>query len=115
MHSTTAFSGGSRYRPTTSMTLASSCGSVENRKPPVRHGWIPCSRQIRATVALPIFNLPPSALDDQCVRPLDFDGGVSVAATTLAESTRRGRPLRAASRSPYSCLLYTSDAADDLL
>ena len=32
---TTAFSGGARYRPTTSRTLASSCGSVENLNPSV--------------------------------------------------------------------------------
>src|SRR4029450_2108782 len=31
-HSTTAFSGGCRYSPTTSWILASSCGSVENLK-----------------------------------------------------------------------------------
>jgi hypothetical protein len=44
--------------------------------------------------------LVPNDRYDQCVRPLDFNGGLSVAATTLAESTWRGRPLRAASPSP---------------
>jgi transposase len=39
--STIAFSGGLRYSPTTSRTLASSSGSVENLNVSHRHGWIP--------------------------------------------------------------------------
>jgi len=42
-HSTTASSGGLRCRPTTSRTLASSCGSVENLQPSVlgaRAYWV---------------------------------------------------------------------------
>ena len=37
-HRTTAFSGGSRYSPTTSRTLASNSGSVENLNVSRRHG-----------------------------------------------------------------------------
>ena len=37
-HTTTAFSGGFRYSPTTSPTLASSSGSVDNLNPPDRCG-----------------------------------------------------------------------------
>ena len=40
---------GSRYSPTTSRTLASSWGSVENLKVSSRHGRIPHLRQIAAT------------------------------------------------------------------
>jgi hypothetical protein len=49
IESTTAFSGGSIYRPTTSRTFASSCGPVENLKLSRRHGCRPHLRQIRAT------------------------------------------------------------------
>ena len=47
MQSTTAFSGGFRYSPTTSRTLASSSGSVENLNVSCRHGCRFHSRQIR--------------------------------------------------------------------
>ena len=40
-HSTTALSGGARYRPTTSVTLPTSSGSVEYLKVPDLQGWIP--------------------------------------------------------------------------
>ena len=41
MQSTTAFSGGCRYSPTTSRTLASSSGSVENLNVSTRQGCTP--------------------------------------------------------------------------
>jgi hypothetical protein len=41
MLSTIAFSGGARYRPTTSVTLATSSGSVENLNVSLRHGCTP--------------------------------------------------------------------------
>lgn len=53
-HSTTALSGGARYRPTTSVTLATSSGSVEYLKVPDLQGWIPWLRHTRATVVLPM-------------------------------------------------------------
>jgi hypothetical protein len=37
-HNTTALSGGAKYSPTTSVTLATSSGSVENRNDSDRHG-----------------------------------------------------------------------------
>lgn len=74
------------------MTLASSSGSVENRNPSARQSWTPCSRQIRATVALPIPSFFASAREDYCVRPVDLAGGFNVAAITFTGSTRLGRP-----------------------
>ena len=94
MQSTTAFSGGSRYSPTTSRTLASSCGSVENLNVSTRHGCRPQLRQIRETVANPMPSSAASSRLDQWVTPSRSGGGVNVAATTCASSTRRGRPDR---------------------
>lgn len=91
-----------QVEPTTSTTLASSSGSVEKRNPSDRQGWMPYSRQTRATVALPMPSFLDSAREDQCVNPVDFAGGASVAAITLALSTRRGRPDRSRSARPSS-------------
>jgi hypothetical protein len=51
MQTTTAFVGGSRYRPTTPVILASSSGSVLNLKVSAFHGCNPQRRQILVTVA----------------------------------------------------------------
>jgi hypothetical protein len=99
-HSTTAFCGGARYRPTTSVTLATSSGSVENLNVSERHGWMPNSRHARVTVASPSLSLRASNRLDQWVTPRDFGGGLSVADTIAAGSTVRGRPDRGASASP---------------
>jgi hypothetical protein len=64
-HSTTALSGGSRYSPTTSQTLASSSGSVENLNVAVCQGLRPCSRQTRATVLWLQPSSPASSRLDQ--------------------------------------------------
>ena len=80
-HSTTAFSGGARYSPTTSVTLATSCGSVENLNVSARHGCTPYSRHAVATVAFPIRRCRPNSRLDQCVTPYFFGGGRSVADT----------------------------------
>ena len=100
--STTAFSGGCRYSPTTSRTLASSSGSVENLNVSTRQGCSFQSRQIRATMAKPTPSSAASSRLDQCVTPSRCGGGVSVAATTCASSTRRGRPDRLRSCSAAS-------------
>src|SRR6516225_8802986 len=50
MHSTTADSGGFRYRPTTSVSLSSNAGSVEILKVSTRWGLSPRAFQIRCTV-----------------------------------------------------------------
>src|ERR1019366_7188097 len=99
-HSTTAFSGGAKYNPTTSMTLATSSGSVENLNVSTRHGVAPYSRQALATVAFPIPRCRASNLEDQCVTPYLRGGGASVAATTSRCSTVRGLPERGSSSSP---------------
>ena len=51
MHSTIAFSGGFRYRPTTSTSFSSNRGSFESLNVSTRCGLIPRADQIRCTVA----------------------------------------------------------------
>ncbi len=99
-HNTIAFSGGFRYRPTTSRTLASSSGSVENLKVSRRHGLTPYLRQARATVASPIPKWLPSSRDDQWVTPSLAGGGSRVAAMIAASSIVFGRPGRCSSSRP---------------
>jgi len=108
-HSTTAFSGGARYRPTTSRTLASSSGSVENLNVSRRHGCTWYRRQARATVASPTPRRPASSRVDQCVTPRRSGGGSRVAAMMAASSTVLGRPERGSSSSPaMPCAAYRS-------
>src|SRR3954454_21554265 len=95
-----AFSGGARYRPTTSVTLATSSGSVENLNVYTRQGATPYSRQALATVPLLTPRGRGSSRDDQCVTPSRFGGGRRVAAPPLRLSPTRGRPDRARSSSP---------------
>ena len=64
-HSTIAFSGGARYNPTMSVTLATSSGSVENLNVSDRHGCTPTSRHAFATVLLLVFKCEASNRDDQ--------------------------------------------------
>jgi hypothetical protein len=92
---TMARSGGCRYRPTTSRTLASSCGSVENLKVSSRHGLRSYSAHTRATVLWLTPSWSASSRDDQCVTPRCSGGGVSVAARISARRSARtvwGRP-----------------------
>src|SRR5947209_9838098 len=90
--STTALSGGFRYKPTTSRTLASSSGSVENLNVSDRHGCRPHLRQIVPTHTCEIPNSAPSNREDQCVIPSRCGGGSNVADTTATSSTCWGRP-----------------------
>src|SRR5260370_41739242 len=75
MQTTTAFWGGCKYRPTTSVTLASSCGSVENLNPSVRCGCRPNRRHSRVMEAwltlifLVRASQSASRRDDQFVTP----------------------------------------------
>ena len=69
IQTTTALSGGFKYNPTTSRTLASNSGSVENLNVSRRHGCRFHSRQIRATDANEIPKCLPSSRADQCVTP----------------------------------------------
>ena len=97
MQSTTAFSGGFRYSPTTSRIFASSSGSVENLNVSRRHGCSFHLRQIRATEA----NEIPSSRGQQPGRPVRHPQtgrraapSASVATTTSISSISGGRPLR---------------------
>jgi hypothetical protein len=87
---TTALAGGSRYRPTTSRTLAT------------RWGWMPHLRQIRATDANEMPSSAPRNRADQCVIPSRSGGRpslASVATTTSISSITAGRPERGSSSS----------------
>jgi hypothetical protein len=87
--STTARAGGCRYSPTTSWTLAASCGSVENLKVSARHGLIPYSRQTRAMVSRLTPSSPASSRVDQWVIPSRGGGGLSVTLRISARWVRR--------------------------
>ena len=89
MLTTTAFCGGSKYRPTTSRILAFSSGSVENVHVSTRHGCTFHSRQIRATVATETPSSGPSSRDEECVSPSDAG---RAAASTATSSWVAGRP-----------------------
>lgn len=90
------------YSPTTSQTLASNSGSVENSNVSARHGYRSHYRQILATVAFPIPGSFASSREDQCVTPSLAGGLVSVATTTSFCEILRGRPGLSRSRSAAS-------------
>ena len=98
--STTALSGGFRYNPTTSRTLASSSGSVENLNVSAFHGCSPHRRQILPIQTCEIPSSAPSSRDDQCVTPSRSGGASSVASTTATSSITGGRPALGMSCSP---------------
>ena len=89
---TIALSGGFRYRPTTSRTLASNSGSVENLNVSTRHGCRPHLFQILPTHTCEIPSSAPNSREDQCVTPSRSGGDSSVADTTATSSTTRRRP-----------------------
>jgi len=68
-HSTIACADGSRDNPTTSRTLASSSGSVENLKASVCQGLPSCLAHPRATVLWLIPSWSASSRRDQWVTP----------------------------------------------
>ncbi len=82
-----------------SVSLASSCGSVENLKVSRRHG---CRSHFRQTSMMLAGEIPRSLAsnrDDQCVTP-SRSGGLSSVRTTIAlSSTVRGLPERGMSSS----------------
>ncbi len=97
MHSTTALSGGFRYRPTTSVSFSSKRLSLESLKVFTRCGCSPRAHQIRCTVA----GLTPCdlAIDRQlqCVSPCGLSCSVActIAATFSAPiEGLRPRPSR---------------------
>ena len=75
-HSTSAFSGGFMYSPTTSRTLSTNCGSVDSLNVSWRCGLSPNARQIReiADWLIPV----AAAIDrvDQCVASTGLDSRV---------------------------------------
>ena len=99
-HNTIALVGGARYNPTTSVTFATSSGSVENLNVSERQGCTPYSRQAVAMVLLLIPKCFPRRREDQCVTPYLFGGDANVIETILRWSIVRGRPERASSSSP---------------
>src|SRR4029453_15313880 len=109
-HSTTAASGGSRYRPTTSYTLSTNNGSLDSLKVSARCGWRPKSRQIRPIVDFDNPDRSAINLRDQCVA---FFGVSSRVATTTSSTWSRaidgGRPGRSSSTSPSRRLATNRD------
>src|SRR5213076_2664615 len=88
----TAFSGGLRYKPTTSVSLAASCGSVENLKFSRRQGCRSHLCQTSMMLAVDTPSSRASSRDDQWVTPSRFGGGSSVVTTIFTSSTDLGRP-----------------------
>ncbi len=102
-HSTTPRSGGFRYRPTTSLSLATNCGSRESLNVSARCGWSPNARQIRCTADC--VRPTSAAIDrvDQCVASLGADSSVLViTSSTIASVIVRGCPGRGSSTRPSS-------------
>jgi hypothetical protein len=102
-HTTIACSGGSRYNPTTSRTLASNSGSVENLNVSVCHGLTSCSAHTLATVLWLTPSSVASSREDQWVTPSAWGGRLRVVARISARRARRtvwGRPRRCRSASP---------------
>ena len=99
---TKAWSGGPRYRPTTSRILGSSSGTVPNLNVSTWPGRMPQRRQTRATLANEMPSSAASSRADHCAAP-SRGGGLpslaSVATTTSASSIRGGRPERGSSSS----------------
>ncbi len=104
MHNTIAFSGGFRYRPTTSTSFSSKRMSLESLKVLTLCGLSPRADQIRCTVA---GETPCAFASDrqlQCVSPLGFVWSVActIASTfSVAIDTFRPRPARTTDR-PFS-------------
>ncbi|CAM5227224.1 hypothetical protein SHIRM173S_09912 [Streptomyces hirsutus] len=101
MHSTRAFSGGSRQGPTTSRTLSMSNGSVDSRDVCERCGARANARQIReiADCDMPV----AAAIDlvDQWVAFFGFSSGVlTMTRSTSASVIFRGAPGRGSSDRP---------------
>ncbi len=94
------FRAGLRYRPTTSVSLATSSGSVENLNVSARYGFTPNSCQAFATVEWSTPTRAVRSRDDQCVTPNLAGGGFNVSATIARRSTRAGRLGRSRSLSP---------------
>ena len=74
--STTADSGGCRYRPTTSWIFSTNCGSLESLNPSSRWGLSSNERQIRPMVDFDSPVLSAIFARDQCVAFAGVDSSV---------------------------------------
>ena len=81
---TTARSGGSRYNPTTSVSLASKSASLDNLNTSARQGRRPLARQIRATVSLPT---PWRAANDRVDQHTDPSSGTAATVSPTIAAT----------------------------
>src|SRR5215472_1967258 len=97
-HSTTAVSGGSWYKPTTSTTLSTNSGSEDSLKVPVKCGFRSNFRQIRPIVDLDSPLRAAIEDRDQCVAPCGVSSKVAVmTSSTLSSKIDGGRPGRGSS------------------
>ena len=102
-HTTTARSGGARYRPTTSRTLSTKGGSRESFQVSTRWGCRPKARQMREIADWE----SPSSRASERVEGWVASAGVLSRVRTITSSTWaslivRGRPGRGSSTRPSS-------------
>ena len=100
-HSTTAFSGGLWYRPTTSTTLSTNSGSVESLNPSTRCGLRSNRRQIRPIVdgdRPTRRHRRPRPV--RRVRPASPPASPTTTSSTLSNRIDGGRPGRGSSTNP---------------
>ena len=96
-HSTIAFSGGFRYRPTTSTSFSSNSGSLDTLNVSTRCGLRPNSFHTRCTVLFDTPAAPAIVLVLQCVSPSGRHSSVSVTIFSIVASGIEGlrpRPSR---------------------
>src|SRR5580692_6738642 len=101
-HSTSAFSGGLRYRPTTSRSFSMKNGSVDSLKLSLRCGWRPSSLKYRWTLVAEIVVSAAIVRTLQCVEP---SAGLVcnvlwINSATRSSSIVRGLPGRTSSYRP---------------
>src|SRR5215472_999666 len=98
--STRLWAGGSRYRPTTSRSLAANAGSCDSLKRRTRCGCRPCAAQMRCTERSEIPLAAAIARPVQCVASPGGSARVSSTTRSITVGGNGGRPgLRVLSRS----------------
>ena len=104
--STTALSGGFRYRPQMSWTFSMNSGSLESFQVSWRCGCSPNARQIRITASGVTPSGPPSTAWTSASRPCGLLSSVVITTRSTSSSVIvRGRPGRGSSSNPSSRLL----------
>jgi hypothetical protein len=102
-HSTTAFSGGLWYRPTTSTTFSANSGSEDSLKVSLKCGLMSNLRQIRPIVDSDRPLRLAIEARDQCVASCGVSSRVAtITSSTLSSRIDGGRPGRGSSASPSS-------------